>query len=136
MSHFTTLATQLTDADALRAALADVGYAEVEVHEHAQPLFGYQGDQRRDRAHVIVRRAHVGRLSNDLGFLRQDNGRFLAVISEFDRAKHNEAWLGRVTARHAYHVTSKTLAAQGFHLAEESTERDGTVRLVLRRVTG
>jgi Protein of unknown function (DUF1257) len=133
LSHFTTLATQLTDADALRAALADVGYGEVEIHEQAQPLYGYEGDQRRDRAHVIVRRKHVGRASNDIGFLRQDDGRFLAVISEYDRSKHDTAWLGRLTARHAYHVTSQTLAAQGFHLTEETTEHDGTVRLVLRR---
>lgn len=133
MSHFTTLTTQLTDTDALIAALADVGYDQIETHDQAQPLYGYQGDQRADRAHVIVRRRHVGRLSNDIGFLRQPDGRFLAVISDYDRARHDQAWLGRLTARHAYHVTTKTLATQGFDLVEEEAERDGTVRLVLRR---
>lgn len=133
MSHFTTLATQLTDTEALCAALADVGYRDVEVHDEAQPLYGWQGDQRQDRAHVIVRREHVGGASNDLGFLRQHDGRFLAVISEYDRSTHDQAWLGRVTARHAYHVTSKALAGQGFDIVDEATDRDGTVRLVLRR---
>lgn len=134
MSHFTTLATQLTDTDALCAALADVGYPDFEVHEAAQPLYGYQGDLRRDRAHVIVRREHIGRASNDIGFRRQEDGRFLAVISEYDRATHDETWLGRLIARHAYHATNKTLTAQGFHLVDEVNEQDGTVRLVLRRV--
>ena len=133
MSHFTTMTTQITDPDALRAALADVGYGDVEVHDTAQPLYGYQGDQRADRAHVIVRRAHIGSASNDIGFLHQDDGRYLAVISEYDRGKHDETWLGKVTARHAYHLTASTLEAQGFSMAEETVERDGTVRMVLRR---
>ncbi|HVX45945.1 MAG TPA: DUF1257 domain-containing protein [Mycobacteriales bacterium] len=133
MSHFTTLTTQITDQDALCAALADVGYADLEVHAEPQPLYGYRGDRRADRAHVIIRREHVGEVSNDIGFRRQDDGHFLAVISEYDRHRHDEAWLGRVTARHAYHVTRQTLAAQGFDVTEETAERDGTVRLVLRR---
>lgn len=133
MSHFTTLATQLTDSEALCAALVDVGYRDVEVHDEAQPLYGWRGDQRRDRAHVIVRRKHIGPASNDLGFLQQPDGRYLAVISEYDSSAHDQAWLGRVTARHAYHVASRTLAAQGFDLVEETADRDGTVRMVLRR---
>ncbi|WP_328769542.1 DUF1257 domain-containing protein [Streptomyces sp. NBC_00286] len=50
-----------------------------------------------------------------------------------DRGKHDETWLGKVTARHAYHLTASTLEAQGFSMAEETVERDGTVRMVLRR---
>jgi glutathione S-transferase len=69
-----------------------------------------------------------------VGFRRERDGTFAAVISEYDRATHNDAWLGRLTARHAYHVTGNTLAAQGFQLVNETTEQDGTVRMVLRRV--
>ncbi|TYB45418.1 DUF1257 domain-containing protein [Actinomadura chibensis] len=134
MSHFTTMATRITDVEALRAALADVGFGDVEVHDEPRPLYGYRGDRRAEAAHVIVRRRHIGRLSNDIGFRRGPDGHFTATISQFDRRKYDERWVGRVTARHAYHVTSRTLADQGFHLAEEATERDGTVRLVLRRV--
>lgn len=134
MSHFTTMTTQITDPDALRSALADVGYSDVEIHEEARPLFGYLGDMRADRAHVIVRRRYIGRASNDIGFRREPDGHFLAVISEFDRRVHDDAWLGRVSARHAYHATSATLAEQGFHLADETVEEDGSVRLVLRRI--
>ena len=133
MSHFTTLTTQLTDTGALRAALADAGYRDIEVHDQPQPLYGYAGDRRADRAHVIIRRRHVGRLSNDIGFRHQDDGKFLAVISEYDRAKHDERWLGQLTARHTYHLTTKTLTAQGFDVVTETADRDGTVRMVLRR---
>lgn len=133
VSHFTTLRTRITDRAALVAALSDVGYPEVEVHDDAQPLYGYQGDVRAQRAHVIVRRRHVGHSSNDLGFEQGADGTYRAVISEYDSARHGEAWLRRLTARHAYHATRATLTAQGFDLVDERSERDGTVRLVLRR---
>lgn len=132
MSHFTTLRTRLTDRDALVAALHDLGNGDVEVHEHAQPLHGYQGD-RTHRAHVIIRRKHLRSALGDIGFALHD-GRFTAVIDDSDRRRYDEAWLNRLTARHAYHVASATLAAQGFDLVEEQQERDGTVRLLLRRV--
>ncbi|HEY3954935.1 MAG TPA: hypothetical protein VGM53_16300 [Streptosporangiaceae bacterium] len=74
MSHFTTMTTQLTDTDALRAALADLGYGKIEVHDQPQQLYGYLGGKRADRANVIIRREHIGRASNDIGFLRQDGG--------------------------------------------------------------
>lgn len=134
VSHFTTLRTAITDRDALVAALADVGYRQVEVHDDAQPLEGFEGDARAQRGHVIVRRNNIGRLSNDLGFEQQADGHFTAVISEYDRSKHDATWLQQVTARHAYHVTASTLASQGFDMVDEKTERDGTVRLVLRRM--
>lgn len=135
MSHFTTLKTSITDADALVAALADVGYPTVEVHEEAVALYGYEGDRRRQRAHVVIRREHVGEASNDIGFERQPDGRYRAWISEYDRRRHDEGWLTRVTARHAYHATQRTLAAQGFNFVDEQQDPDGTVRMVLRRVT-
>ena len=135
MSHYTTLRTHITDRDALVAALADVGYDEVEVHDTPKTLEGWQGDRRSERAHVIVRRRHVGSSSNDIGFRQGAEGRFEAIVSDYDRHVHDAAWLARVTARHAYHATTSTLAAQGYHMVEEQTEHDGAVRMVLRRVS-
>ena len=40
-----------------------------EVHIEPQHLQGYQGDNRAQKAHIIVRRKYVGGSSNDLGFL-------------------------------------------------------------------
>ena len=46
MSHFTSIKTQIKHRDALVKALADVGFARVEVQETGQPLYGSQGDLR------------------------------------------------------------------------------------------
>ncbi len=134
MSHFTTLKTQITDIKALQAALADLGFKQVEVHATTQPLHGYQGDVRPQTAEVIVRRKHLGWLSNDLGFKRNSAGTFDAIISDYDRGKYSPEWLGKLTQRYAYHVARAKLEEQGFDLVAEEKTQDGRIHLTLRRM--
>ena len=94
MSHFTSIKTQIKNRDALVKALADVGFARVEVHETGQPLYGFQGDVRPEKAEVIVRRKYLGAASNDIGFKQQKDGQFEAIISAYDRAyRYSRQWL-------------------------------------------
>lgn len=134
MSHYTVVRTRMVDRQALAAALADLGFPAVEVYDEPQPLIGYRGDRRAQRAHVIVRRQHLGRASNDIGFARQQDGSYQALISRFDRARYNARWLERLHARYAYHATLAVLTRQQFEVVQENTRDDGEVRLVLRRV--
>lgn len=134
MSHFTKLRTRITDADGLVKALADAGFKDVEAHETAQHLYGYQGDARPQTAEVIVRRKYVGQASNDIGFKRQADGTFEAIISEYDRRKYSQAWLDQLTQRYAYHVARAKLAEQGFDLVSEEAREGERIHLVLRRV--
>ncbi len=133
MSHFTAIKTQIKDATALIKALADVGFKEVEVNETAQHLYGFQGDMRSQTAEVIIRRMHVGGASNDIGFQRQSNGTFEAIISEYDRRKYSQTWLNQVTQRYGYHALMSTAATQGFDVEAEEVLADGTVRVVVGR---
>lgn len=135
MSHYTTLRTKITDESALVQALNDMGFVPEHVECHAEPqhLVGYHGDQRPETAHVIIRRQHVGSASNDLGFVRGEDGSYQAIISEYDqRTGYGSAWLQRLQQRYAYHTTLAHLARQGFALAEERTEA-GTVHMILSR---
>lgn len=134
MSHYSAIRTQMVSTDALVAALGELGFAEVEVHDEPQALIGYLGDQRRQRAQVIIRRKHVGTASNDIGFVRRDDGTFEAIVSDFDRRAYGEAWMKRLMARYAYHATLATLTRDGFDLVEEETTAAGEVRLLLRRL--
>ncbi len=134
MSHFTRLKTRINDVAGLTKALADVGFKEVEVHETAQNLYGYQGDVRKQTAEVIVRRKFVGSASNDIGFKRQDDGAFEAIVSGYDRHRYSERWLAKLSQRYAYHVAKVKLAEQGFDLVSEETAKDGKIHLVLRRL--
>jgi hypothetical protein len=67
----------------LIAALASLGYAEVELGDQL-PLYGYMGDERAERAQLVVRRQHIGPASNDLGFARTAEG-YTPIISEYDQ---------------------------------------------------
>jgi hypothetical protein len=133
MSHFTCIKTQIKSRDALVKALADVGFKTVEVHEAAQPLYGYQGDVRPETSEVIIRRQHIGQWSNDIGFKCQDDGTFEAIISEYDRSQYSQAWLNHLTQRYGYHTLMATAPEQGFTIEEEETLEDGTIRVVVAR---
>lgn len=71
------------DRRLLLAALADVGYAEVEEGE-TLPLFGYRGDRRPETSEIVIRRQHIGHLSNDIGFAHTAEG-YVPIVSEFDQ---------------------------------------------------
>lgn len=133
MSHFTCIQTQIKHQDALVKALADVGFKTVEVHETAQHLYGYQGDVRPQTAEVIIRRQHIGSASNDIGFKRQADGHFEAIISDYDRPTYSQQWLNGLTQRYGYHALMATAPEQGFSIEEEETLEDGTIRVVVAR---
>ena len=98
MSEFKKYATQYRDKECLKAALAEQGYTVVEDHEEAQQLYDFQGrpttylDQTGDKANIIVRRKHVGGAANDLGFKKEVDGTYSAVVSQFDHHKHDTKW--------------------------------------------
>jgi len=134
MSAYTTLQTQLISARHLQRALKDVGFTEVELHEgNPQPLVGFLGEGRDQRAEVIIRRRYLGAGSNDIGFVRNEQGRLTALISDFDRKRFDAPWLIRVHQRYAYHVAKEQMEQQGFDLVEEEVDENNTIRLVLRR---
>lgn len=72
-----------TNQALLVAALADLGYAQVEQGE-SLPLYGYMSNVRKERAQLVVRRKHIGSASNDLGFARTAEG-YTPIISEYDQ---------------------------------------------------
>ncbi|GAA3455566.1 DUF1257 domain-containing protein [Dactylosporangium matsuzakiense] len=133
MSHFTRVRTALRDADLLVEALAAVGYPNAERHDEPTTLFGYQGDRRPETAEVIVRRAYISGASNDIGFRRTADGTFDAVISDFDRRRHDTAWLHRLTQQYGRAATLHYAEHNGFDVTGEEHQPDGSIRLLLRR---
>ena len=90
----------------LLAALAELGYTTVESGE-ALPLFGYQGDERRERAQLVVRRKHIGVASNDLGFARTTEG-YTPIISEYDQSTlHDGKFITRLRTAYNQRVVAE-----------------------------
>ena len=124
MSEYCNVKTQFKDEDALVCALLDMGKWTIEqIQRHADPvnLIGYHNDVRPQRAHLVIRKQHVGSMSNDIGFERLPDGSFVAHISEFDKTHHkyNEDWMKQVKQHYVYHVTRQQQEARGRRVSRE-----------------
>lgn len=114
MSKYIEMTTALTDERYLVEALRDLGY-EPEVYREGQALIGYMGDERAERAQIIVRRRHLDSASNDIGFARDGNGVYRAIISEYDRGiGFDDAWLGSVSQAYKERQTMAVAKAKGY----------------------
>ncbi len=114
MSAYAEFETIMCDSQYLFDALAAMGYS-VEVHQIETSLFGYHGDERRERAHVIVRRSQLDSASNDIGFVRGPDGRFRAILSEYDRSiGYDDRWLGKVQQHYKEKQTLAVAKAKGY----------------------
>jgi len=135
MSHYSEVAIELTDEGCLVAALTRLGFkGKVEVHGEAQALYGYQGDLRPQKAHIIIRRQHVGPAANDLGFERQADGKYRGWVSDYDQTynKYNDAWMGKLKQAYGVEKGRAEARKKGYRVSEQKLE-DGRIRLVLRR---
>jgi hypothetical protein len=94
--------------------LTEMGY-RVEVHAEGSHLIGYHGDERPERAHVIIRRAQLDSASNDIGFARGMDGRFRAILSGYDRSiGYNDQWLGKVQQHYKEKQTLAVAKSKGY----------------------
>jgi hypothetical protein len=132
MSHFVECRKEFRDPQALVAALVECGFEEsqIEIHQEVVPLFGYQGDNRPQKGHIVIRRQHVGSGANDVGWERQPDGTYRAWISEFDAgvgrysnrketARFNEAMQDRIKQEYAYQVIHRQQRALGRSVQRE-----------------
>lgn len=131
MSEYIVCDTEITDLEALKEALADIGVnpAHIEVHESPVALEGYQGDARQQKAHVVIRRYHVGSCSNDIGFERGADGRYKAWVSEFDQSRGLGHSIMKGTLLQHYAKRKILREVKGRFKLKSCEEKDGKVRI-------
>ena len=114
MSKYVELRTSLTDERYLVEALRELGY-EPEVCREGRPLVGYVGDERAERAHVIIPRGQLDSASNEIGFARDNGGVYQAIVSEYDRGiGFDDSWLGRLVQVYKERQTMAVAKAKGY----------------------
>ena len=129
MSAYTEQQTQITDADILKKCLEEKGFKEVEQHKEAQQLVGYHGDKRQQTAEIIIRRKHVGSASNDIGFKKQADGTYAAIISDYDKGKHNANWMADLKKRYADKKIRAQAQKAGLTFLKRIEGKDGSYKL-------
>jgi len=131
MSKYKIIQTEFRDRQALAEALIDVG-VPFEEHVGGAALYGYQGDERPERANFIVRRQHVGLSSNDFG-LEWDAATksYRAHISAYDQQQgYGPRLLNRIKQRYAVRHTIALARAKGMTITEQKDDH-GVIRLKL-----
>jgi hypothetical protein len=128
MSKYAEIQTELRDRSALLAALEGMGYAP-EIHEQPQALYGYHDDERPEKAHIIIRRSHLGAGFNDVGYRREDTGQWTEILSDHHRAVRPQ-WSAHVKQQYAVARTLTQAKAKGYRLQSRETTADGQIRLV------
>lgn len=135
MSHYSSLKTKIKNGGALKKALQSINNGKwkncIEVHEKATNLYGYHGDKREQTANIIIRRKDIGSSSNDIGFVRQPDGTYQAIISDFDSRQFTSDWLNQLNQLYSLEVVRETAKNNGFSF--EFTEVNGEIHVTCEK---
>lgn len=125
MSHFTKIRTRLVDEKTLRAGLERLGYAVVDAQSGVSGWMG--GTAKAD--FKIKPSAH----DYEIGFIKSAGSYTIVADWWGIRSTSESAFTSSLTQAYGVEGAITSLAAQGFEVGEEVAEKDGTVRLTLRR---
>ncbi len=125
MSHFSQIKTQIRNLASLEAALTELG---IDWKPGPRAVRGYRGQT--SNAEIIIEQDN----GYDLGF--SWNGNEYELVADLQYWQQNwsvDGFLSRVTQRYAYHTVLKETARQGFQVAEQQQNQDGSIRLLVQR---
>ena len=134
MSLYCEIKTEFKNQDALILALMETGKwqkEQIEIYNEPQNLVGYRGDLRQDKANIIIRRKNIGPSSNDIGFQKQADGTFTAIISEFDKSRYNQSWTDKLKANYAFQAIRLQQEAKGRQVSRTKLP-DGKQRVEIK----
>jgi Protein of unknown function (DUF1257) len=125
MSHFSNIKTQIRNLSSLKAALTEMG---VDWKEGPTPVRGYQGQTR--TAEVVVEQKN----NYDIGFSWNGNEyELVADLQYWQQPLSVEGFLRKVTQGYALQTVLSESCKQGFQVAEQQKNTDGSIRLVVQR---
>lgn len=127
MSHFSTVRTELRDRQALIEALADLGHPPL---EGSQPVRGYRGQT--VMADLKVPQAEGA----DIGFRWNEANGSYELVTDLELWKQPvpvERFLARLSQRYALRTILTATAEEGFQVAEQTNQLDGSIELVVTR---
>jgi Protein of unknown function (DUF1257) len=126
MSHFSNIKTKIRNVESLTAALTDLG---IDWQAGSKPVRGYQGDTR--TAAVTIEQSN----GYDIGFSLNANSEY-ELVTDLQFWEQNwsvDRFLSQITQRYAYHTVVTEATKQGFQVAEERNQQDGSIKLVVQR---
>ncbi|MEB3312378.1 MAG: DUF1257 domain-containing protein [Snowella sp.] len=125
MSHFSNIKTKIRNLSALKTSLTNLG---IDWKEGPREVRGYQGQSL--TAEVVVEQDN----NYDIGF--RWNGQEYELVADmqyWQQPLSVEGFLKQVTQGYALETILQESAKQGFQVAEQEKNQDGSIRLVVQR---
>jgi hypothetical protein len=125
MSHFSNIKTKIRNLTALKTSLTNLG---IDWKEGPRAVRGYQGQT--VTAEVVVEQAN----NYDIGF--SWNGQEYELVADLQYWQQPltvDGFLKQVTKGYALETILQESAKQGFQVAEQTNNQDGSIRLVVQR---
>ena len=125
MSHFSNIKTKIRNLTALKTSLTNLG---IDWKEGPRAVRGYQGQTL--TAEVVVEQAN----NYDIGF--SWNGQEYELVADLQYWQQSltvDGFLKQVTKGYALETILQESAKQGFQVAEQTNNQDGSIRLVVQR---
>ncbi|WP_009545188.1 DUF1257 domain-containing protein [Crocosphaera subtropica] len=125
MSHFSNIKTQIRNLTSLKAALDDMG---IDWKEGPHTVRGYKGQTR--TAEIVVEQNN----NYDIGFSWNGSEyELIADLQYWQQPLSVDGFLKKVTQGYALHTILDESSKQGFQVAQQQKNEDGSIRLVVQR---
>ena len=127
MSHFSTIKTQLKEAEPLIQALNNLGYP---INQEEKFVKGYRG---------ISTEVDISmNLPSDtkVGFKWDNNSNSYELVTDLDLWKFEipvERFISKVTQMYAYQTIISKTKEDGYQIVEQKNKNDGSIELVLTK---
>ena len=127
MSHFSTIKTQLKEADPLIKALNNLGYI---INQEEKFIKGFRGKF----TAVDLSMNLPG--DTKVGFKWDNNSKSYELVTDLDMWKFElpvERFISKVTQMYAYHTIISKTKEDGYQIVEQKNQNDGSIELVLTK---
>ena len=127
MSHFSTIKTQLKDAEPLIKALKNLGYI---INQEEKFVKGYKGKF----TAVDISMNLPG--ETKVGFKWDNNSNSYELVTDLDLWKYElpvERFISKVTQMYAYETIISKTKEDGYQIVEQKNQNDGSIELVLTK---
>ena len=127
MSHFSTIKTQLKDAEPLIKALNNLGYM---INQEEKFVKGYRGKF----TAVDISMNLPG--ETKVGFKWDNNSNAYELVTDLDLWKFElpvERFISKVTQMYAYETIISKTREDGYQIVEQKNSNDGSIELVLTK---
>ena len=127
MSHFSTIKTQLKEAEPLIKALKNLGYT---INQEEKFIKGYRGK------FTAVDISMNLPSDTKVGFKWDKNSNAYELVTDLDLWKFEipvERFISKVTQMYAYHTIISKTNEDGYQVVEQKNKNDGSIELVLTK---